>query len=197
MRAHVPDLFVQRGFGDLTFLDVLDQSAIPSNETDVQPLFRLVPLAANHHAIAVSERFRTRNHGRDDFSGKFPDAFKQVGNLLLFETELRVIRQVLVLAAAARAKVRATRLHTFGGRLNHAEQPGTRKILLHLAQFRFHHFPGNHERNEHDEIVNAPDTFTAEGHVGNLQRQFLAGTQIHRISLGIRRGPQKSNWAID
>ena len=76
MGAHVLYLLVDGRLRDFAFLDVLHQAAVPSHKTDVEFLFRFVPLAANHHAIAVSIRLRAGEHRRDDVAGDFPDPFE-------------------------------------------------------------------------------------------------------------------------
>ncbi len=76
MRANLLELFVQGRLGDPAFLDVLDQTAVPAHKTDIEFLFRLVPLAANHDAIAITKRLRTGNHRRHQAGGKFPNPFK-------------------------------------------------------------------------------------------------------------------------
>ena len=114
MRADVFYLFVDGRFGDFAFLDVLDEAAIPSHEADVEFLLRLVPLAANHDAVAIAIRLRTRNHRSDDIARDFADALEEIGNLLVLDPKLRVVGDVLILATAATAEIRARSLDAIG-----------------------------------------------------------------------------------
>jgi hypothetical protein len=82
------------------------------------------------------------------------NALEQIGNLLVLETELDRVGQVLVLAAAALAEVRAERFAPGRrGGLDDAEQFGPREALLDFRDFRFHDLARGDERNEDDKIL--------------------------------------------
>src|SRR5437762_1017892 len=109
MRADMTDLLVDGGLGNLAVLNVHHQAAVVAQKADVQPLLELVPLRANHDAIAITIGLRAGNDGRDDFRGEFADTRENVGYLLVLHFVLRGVVDVLVLASAARAKVGAGR----------------------------------------------------------------------------------------
>ena len=179
MGADVADLLVQRRLGDLAFLDVLHQPAVGADEADVQLLLRLVPLAADHDAVAVAVGRRTRNDRRNFIRRNFPDALEQIRYLLVLQPQLRRIGDVLILAAAARAKITALRRDALRRRLLHAKQFCPRKILFDLGDFGLNGFADQHERDEHDEIVHAPDAFATERDVVNGQTKFVADVERH------------------
>ena len=77
------------------------------------------------------------------------------------------VGQVLVLAATALAEVAAERFDPLGRRGQHAEKPGPREPLLHLRNFRLHHFAHSHERNKDDKILDARHPFAPEGNIAN------------------------------
>src|SRR5208282_3620253 len=183
MRADPPDFLVEDRFGDLAFLDVLDQAAVPPHEADVQLLFRLVPLAANHDAIAVAVRPGAGDDRRDQRLPKTADALEQVGNLFVFPSELGGVIHVLILAAAALPEVTAGRLDAFRGRLDDVQQSGPRNILFYLGDFRLDGFAGEDKRHKDDEIIDAPDALAAERNVVNRQGEMVAGFERHRFSL--------------
>src|SRR5882672_6842750 len=65
IRSDVLDLGVERRLGNKTFLDIHDQAIVGADEADIETLFELVPLAANHDAIAITIRLRTGEQRRD------------------------------------------------------------------------------------------------------------------------------------
>src|ERR1035438_10104666 len=115
MRADELDLLIERGFGDLAFLQIHYQPVVGTEETDVQALFELVPLAANHDAVAIAVGLRTGNHWRNKTGVKLANPLEQINNLLVFELELDGISQMLILATATLAEVRAERFDPVGG----------------------------------------------------------------------------------
>ena len=153
MRAHPPDFLVEGRFGDLAFLDVFDQAAVPAHKTDVQLLLRFVPLAANHDAIAVAIRPGAGDDRRDPCLLKPADPLKQIGDLLVFPPQLRRIINMLILAAAAFGEVAARRFNAFRRRLDDAQQLRAGKILFYLRDFNLHDFADKHKRHEHDKGV--------------------------------------------
>ena len=74
--AHPSKLLVEPRLGDFTFFDVQHETAVVTDETDVQSLFELVPLAANHDAIAIAVLLRAGNHRLDGAPRKTADALK-------------------------------------------------------------------------------------------------------------------------
>src|SRR5436309_2794861 len=110
MRPDVPDLFVEGRSSDFALLDVHHQAIVGADESNVQALFELIPLAADHDAVSIAIGLRARNHWLDDLRPEAADALEQVPNLLLFQFQLDSIGDVLVLAAAAGAKIAAGRL---------------------------------------------------------------------------------------
>src|SRR6185312_15256399 len=173
MRAHVLDLFVDGRFGDFAFLDVLHQPAIPAHETDVQLLFRLVPLAANHHAVSIAIGLRAGDDRRNDLARNFADALEQIRYLLVLDAQLRFVADVLVLAAAATAEIPARRLDALGRGHNHPRKPGPREVLFDFRDFRLHLLADKHEGDEHDKIFQARHAFTAERDVTDPQIYIL------------------------
>ena len=121
MRANRLDLFVENGLRNLAFLEIHHQPTVGAEETDVQTLFELVPLTANHDAVPITVRLRTRYHFRDIAGGDAANPLEQIANLLVLEPELDGVSQVLILAAAALAKVRAKWLNPVGGGGHHTK----------------------------------------------------------------------------
>src|SRR5256885_3135552 len=54
MAANLFYLLVESWFGNWAFFDVHHQAVVRPDKADVQALFELVPLAANHDSIAVT-----------------------------------------------------------------------------------------------------------------------------------------------
>ena len=114
MRSDILDLLVERRLGNLAFFDIQHQAAIGSDEANVQALFEFVPLAADHDAVSIAIRLRAGDDGCNESWTEPANALEQVADLLVLQAQLRGIGQVLILAAAALAKVRTKRLHPFG-----------------------------------------------------------------------------------
>ena len=83
--------------------------------------------------------------------------------------KLRLVGDVLILAAAAIAKITALRLDALRRGLHHAHQPRAGKILFDLGDFRFDDFAHEHERDEHNEVVQPRDALAAERDVRDGQ----------------------------
>ena len=150
MRADPPDFFVEHRFGDFAFLNVLDQAAVPAHKTDVQFLLRFVPLAANHDAIAVAVRPGAGDDRRNPCLLKPADALKQISNLFVFQSKLRGVINVLILAAAALAEVAARRFDTLRRRLHDLQKFRAGEILFDLRDFNLNDFADEHKWHEHD-----------------------------------------------
>jgi hypothetical protein len=71
------------------------------------------------------------------------------------------------LAAAAFAKMLATRRHTQRGWLDNAYQARTAKAFLDLRQFDFDLFPDGDKGHKHNEFSGPSNSFAAESDVIN------------------------------
>lgn len=89
---------------------------------------------------------------------------------------------MLILAAAALAKVTATGLNALGRWLNYLQQSGAGEALLYFRHLGFHEFPGSHPRHEHDEIAEPGNALAAESNVFNRQRERLADGESGRLN---------------
>src|SRR5690349_5645932 len=89
MGADILKLFVDPRLGNLALLDVNDHAIVVTQKPEVQPRFSTVPLAADHDAITVSVRRRTRHHWGDEIARNFADAFEQIGNLFVLQLQLK------------------------------------------------------------------------------------------------------------
>ena len=191
MGSHMGDLRIERRLGNGTFLDIDDQAIVRANEANIKTLFEFVPLAANHDAIAVSVRLRARENRRDDCRVKTANALEQIADLFVLELQLRWIRKVLILAAAAIAEVAATGLNALGGGLKDSDEPGAGKALFHFGDLRLDSFAAGNERNEDHKIFHSPDAFAAKSGVANRQSQFIANSWTHCIRIGWSEGGGK------
>src|SRR5262245_44699554 len=54
MSAELLKLRVQRRFGDFALFHVNDKAVFGADESDIEPLLELVPLAADHDSISVT-----------------------------------------------------------------------------------------------------------------------------------------------
>src|SRR5689334_173648 len=111
MSAYLLDLFIDGGFRDFAFLDVHNQPVVSADKTNLEALFKLVPLTANHDAVAIAVRLWTGHYRADHSRVQSADALKDVAELLVLDAKLGFICKVLVLAAAAVAEIAAQRLH--------------------------------------------------------------------------------------
>lgn len=166
------DFFVEGGFGDLAFLDVNDEAVVGANETDVEALFGFVPLAANHDAVAVAVRLRTRNDFANDSGIEAGHALEKVGHLFVFDLKLERIGEVLVLAAATGAEIGTGRFNTIRRWFHDAEQLGAGESFFDLGEFDFDFLTQGHKRNKDDKLAQAAHAFSAEGNVVNGQEVF-------------------------
>lgn len=92
----------------------------------------------------------------------------------MFDTELFRIGNVLVLTAAAIAKITAWRQNPLGGRFQNLDQLCPGKTGFDLRQFRFHFFAMRDEWNKDDKVAQPPHPFAAESDVVNDESDFLA-----------------------
>src|ERR1019366_7858764 len=148
MRTHRLDLLVEGGLCNFAFFKIHHQPAIGTEEADVQTLFELVPLAANHDPVPITVRLRARNYFRDITGGDAANPLKQIANLLVLEPELDRVIQVLVLAAAALTEVRTKGFDPVSGGGHDAKKPRPGEPFLHLSNLRFHYLAYSDERSE-------------------------------------------------
>jgi hypothetical protein len=165
MLPDVAKLLVNGRFRNLAPFDVLDQSVGRSDESDVEGLFGLIPLATDHNPVTIAIRLGAGDHRGHGIPIQATDALEQIADLLVFEPQLRRILQVLVLASAAFAKVTAQRLDPFSRRLQYPHQPGPGKLLLDLGNFSFDHFADRDPSNETDKAIMPSNAFPAESNV--------------------------------
>src|ERR1035438_9412277 len=173
-RSDELDLLVERGFGDFAFLQIHYQPVVGTEETDVQALFELIPLAADHNTVAVAVRLRAGNHWRNKTGVKLANPLEQIGNLLVFELELDRISQMLILATATLAEVRAERFDPVGGGSHNTKEPSPGEALLYFRDLCFHDLALGDERNEDDKVLHPGDPFATEGNIANRQGQLVA-----------------------
>jgi hypothetical protein len=114
---------------------------------------------------------------RDGFGhqvwGEAADALEQVADLLVFEAELSLIGQVLVLAASTFAKITARGLDTSGRRTHHAKETGTGESLFEFGDLSFDDFTQGHERDEDNKIIKPGDALAAESDILDGQGDFI------------------------
>src|SRR5205807_8457083 len=101
MRPHILYLFVQRRLGYFAFLNIDNETIVRADKSNIQTLFKFVPLTANHDSISIAVRLRTGDDRFHDTGRKSSDSFEVVAYLFLFDRQLNGIVQMLILAAAA------------------------------------------------------------------------------------------------
>ena len=183
--ADADELFVEGFLGDLAAVEIHHEAAVPAEESVHGTLLGLVPLAAHHDAVAVIERRRAGHEVAHDLRCKPAEPLKKVAHLRLLDGHLRGVINVLILAAAARAKMFATRLHAIGRRLQHLQRNAAREVLFALGDLHAHRLASDDERHENHAPIHAPHAFAAKGHVvdgqlerlPNLKRSCLALSQ--------------------
>jgi hypothetical protein len=91
----------------------------------------------------------------------------------VLKPELDGIGQVLILATAALAEVRAERLDPIGRGGHDPKHPGPGEALLYFRDLRFHDLARCDEGDEDDKILHAGNPFAAEGNIANRQGQLV------------------------
>ena len=86
---------------------------------------------------------------------------------------MRGVFNVLILAAAAFAKITAGRFDTFRRWFFDTKQFRPRKIFFDLRDFDLDGFPHEYKWDKHDEIIHTPDAIAAKRNVVNGQNQFI------------------------
>mgnify|MGYP000064773438 CR=1 FL=1 len=112
--SYLQQLLVKRFLRDLAAFKIKDQSALRAQKSIYSLLPILVPLPADHDAVAVGKW-----HGAGDeiayyFRFKSADALKQIPHLLQLDALLRLVVDVLILASAAFTEVLALGIHAIG-----------------------------------------------------------------------------------
>ena len=92
----------------------------------------------------------------------------------MFESELRRIVDVLILAAAALFEVPALRHDALRRRLQNSQQPRPRKLLLHVGDFDFHFLAHQHEWDKQNQTVHSRDAFASKCDVMNRGDELAA-----------------------
>jgi len=125
------------------------------------------------YAVAVAGLARGGEEGCDgEITGEAADASQDVNELFMFEAELFIVGNVLVLAAAAGREVRAEGGGAVRGSGEDGERFGEEEALLALDDARADMLAGEDERDEYDTAICAADAVAAEGHVGDEQFYF-------------------------
>ena len=130
-----------------------------------QPLFELVPLAANHDAVSVAVGLGAGDHRPDQAGFESANALEKVVNLFVLEPQLRWIFEVLVLASAAFSEIAARRLDSLGRMLGDAQKFRAGKSLFYLRNLRFHDLAGSDKGHEYDELIESGNAFPTESDV--------------------------------
>ncbi len=184
--ADLADLAADGGFGDGAFLDFDDEAAVVAQEADDEALGELVPLAADHDAVAVAEGLGGRDDGLDGGVCEAADALEEIADLLVFDGELGGVGEVLVLAAAALAEHAAPGGDTVWRGREHGEQACAGELAVHLGDFDLHPFAWSDEGDEDYEVAHAGDALAAEGDVGDVDGGGI--TRGEGVGLGRREG---------
>jgi hypothetical protein len=184
-------LFIQSRFGDRAFLNIHYQAVIGSDKPDIQALFELVPLAANHDAIAIAIRLRAGDQRLDDVRVDPAEPPEEIADLFVFELQLRWVGDVLILAPAAIAEVAARGSNAVRRRLNDAPKPRATESLFCLSYFRFDHFGDLNERDEDNKIFDSRNAFATECYICNGEGQVFANSGTHASRLRKVRSGRK------
>ncbi len=171
---------VDLGLRNRALLHIHHQPAIMLYEADMEPLNVLIPLAADHDPVAVVPGTRVGERRQDRARLKTTQTLEDIAYLLVLILELGPVLDVLILAAAADAKVFAARFDPLGRGLQHLEEPRARILPLELGDLDGDSLPGDHERDENDEVIQAADPLAAKGQIAHLQCQLRPRCQHGR-----------------
>ena len=86
---------------------------------------------------------------------------------------------MLVLAAAAVAKIAASGPDALRGWLDYPQKPRASKSLFQFSDLRFDNFATGDERNEDDKIIDSADAFSAKSSIVNCQNHFITNDRAH------------------
>ena len=179
--AHLLQLFIECLFGNFAAFKIHHQTAPRAQETVDCLLLKLIPLAANHDAVAVAIWGRAGDQLAHHFRRKAAHAHEEIAHLLQLDAPLRLVIDVLILASAAFAKVLAFGIHSVGRRRDDLQQARAREIAFTLGDFYQHQFADNHKWHEHHKAVHLADPIAAKSHVGNLNFQPVTDIERNRI----------------
>jgi hypothetical protein len=112
--------------------------------------------------------------------------FEQFGDLALLRLKLLVIREVLILAAAALAEKLALRYDTIRCWLQHFDEIGLTVVLVIAEDAALHELAGERERHEDDPAIDTGDTSTLVGEVIDPDVEFLMVGEGMRIEFARR-----------
>lgn len=110
----------------------------------------------------------------------------------MLDLELRLIRNVLILAPAAASEIRAGGLHTVRGRSQDAQESGAGEVLFQFGYFRRNLLAWEHKWDEYHKILNPRHTFATKGNIFDTQIYFLSRSQCHRYKLKAVQPAQKN-----
>ena len=146
--------------------------------------------------VAVGVGLRTPHHGRHvGKRGEAADAVQNSAELAEFGVGLRVLRQVLIAAAATAGEMRANRLRPAVARGHNAAELPAHEVGVYGAHFHLNPVTDSRKRDEdHTTLVRAADAVAAEGDVEDLQFKMLAG--FHYSALSSRMGGRPQNSCI-
>lgn len=178
--ADMGDEAVDLRLHDGALLDIDHEAAIVLDEADMETLDMLIPLAADHDPVAVIPGTGVGHNGENLALGKAAQAVKDIADLLVLIFELGLVLDMLILAAAADAVIFAAGLLALGRDLQHLEEPRARILPLELGDLDGDSLPGDHERDENDEVIQAADPLAAKGQIAHLQCQLRPRCQHGR-----------------
>ena len=140
------------------------------------------------HLVAVVARVRHPDRPPHVGVREAADAAQRAAHDLLFPRELRGVREVLHLTAAAHAEHRAERLRAHRRLRLVRDDVGDRVLRLHLRDAHARALAGQRAGDEHDLAVDAADRLTVGEQVGETNRRDDAGHQAGRRAPAGGRG---------
>jgi hypothetical protein len=138
-------------------------------------------------AIAVARGSRCRQHWRDWqrlIQSSHPP--QNIVQLFALELQLRVVRDVLILAAAAELVVAAEGQGALRRGLQNFLQFSEITLFLPGSHARAHALARHDERDKHNAAVRAADTVAAEGKIVNRQLDY--SSRMHNSIIIIESG---------
>ena len=172
-------LFIEGGFGNRALFNIDHEAVVGPDETDIEALLELIPLAANHDSISIAVGLWTRDDWCDDARIEATNALKEIADLFVLQFELRRIGDMLILAAAAIAEVTTLGSDPLGRWLNDSQKSSAGKTFFYFRDFDLDDFADLNERNEDDKIFDSRDSFTTECDIGNSEGQVFANSGTH------------------
>ena len=117
---------------------------------------------------------RAGDNRRNFVLRKTANALEKRRDLFLLHRQLRFVRHVLVLAAAAVTEIATLRLDATFRRFDDFDEVGARETFLHLRDLGLDRLALDHQWHKHDESIHAPDPLTTKRHVVNAHCDLLA-----------------------